>query len=152
MAVPVLLTPSISPNSETNPSFRVYVFKEDGNQTRKKIELIDYLEYYTDFLDPQTIKTGDLNWKLEYDFASAYNETKIDAQALIRLLKKLRCVIHFFVPAIVLMRHRDDPALYAIWKARTTSLFDPERYAYICAIENNRQPDFLKCLQETNPA
>eukprot|EP01127_Copromyxa_protea_P014298 TRINITY_DN3960_c0_g1_i1.p1 TRINITY_DN3960_c0_g1~~TRINITY_DN3960_c0_g1_i1.p1 ORF type:complete len:427 (-),score=52.13 TRINITY_DN3960_c0_g1_i1:28-1308(-) len=134
--IPILLSPSISPNSQTNPSFRVYLFAEEDTQSGSQgLALLDYLEYYADLMDPKMLSTGKMNWKLEYDFNIAYNQTAVNTAALIDLLRQIR----------------EDPAVYAIWRARCDSLFDPERYAYICAIEYDISDDFLKCLDETNP-
>lgn len=117
-AVPVLLSPSISPNSETNPSFRVYLFTNEMENNIKKLNLVDYVEYYTDFLNPKTKATGELIWKLEYDFNIAYNQTRVDAPALLDLLRQLRCVIYkskltFDLERILLCMQFGEPVVTA---------------------------------------
>jgi hypothetical protein len=92
--VPILLTPAISPNSETNPGFRVYILSEEEKDQEKELFLLDYLEYFADLLDPAVIKSGKLQWKLEYDFDVAYSESRVDSAALIDLLRKLKYVRH----------------------------------------------------------
>lgn len=91
------MSPSISPNTDTNPSFRVYIYTNEEVNGRKDLSLLDYLEYYVDFLDPKTLKTGDLNWKLEYGFNAAYNQTRVDAKAMLDLLRRLRYELVFHI-------------------------------------------------------
>ena len=65
-----LSNPSISPQHDNNPAFRIYQFNK-GN-------LIDYIQYYADLLP----NPNNLIWKLEYIFSYIYNSKDLSGKSL----------------------------------------------------------------------
>jgi len=121
----ILICPSISPNSYTNPAWRVYFANSTSHQ------LMDYIEYYADFLAPRADK---LVWEFEYDFDAAYNQTGVSTSSLQDLFRKLR----------------QDPQLFFMWRGRYESQFSKERYKFLCAMAHPVRADYLRCIDTPN--
>eukprot|EP01126_Amoeba_proteus_P039840 TRINITY_DN4220_c0_g1_i8.p1 TRINITY_DN4220_c0_g1~~TRINITY_DN4220_c0_g1_i8.p1 ORF type:complete len:191 (-),score=32.05 TRINITY_DN4220_c0_g1_i8:310-882(-) len=124
----LLCTPSLSPNTFTNPSFRLFLYSD---AKKNSISFYDYLQYYAELSQPVLTNSGILEWKLEYDFDSAYKESSLGTNSLLDLLHKLE----------------NDTELYSLWRARFEVLFSMDRLKYLCALSNAAREDYLQCLQ-----
>ena len=117
-----LLSPSLSPVSQTNPSFRlVYYDKKDFN-------LIDYDQYFADL--GVLSSNSSVNFVHEYAFDSAYKMASVSSFNVDDLLTKMRT----------------DPLLFSQWMSRRTVLYNPQRYAYFCALSRIDGNEFDKCI------
>jgi hypothetical protein len=122
-----LMAPSVSPVSGTNPTFRLVLVAASSGQ------LLDYEQYFTDFLDSGNDSASFPQWTLEYAFDQAYDELSLSYQALRELFDRLR----------------SDPALMALWTARQLALADRGRVAAICAAGFTEYKQFQECIEKS---
>lgn len=116
-----LVAPSISPDSGTNPSFRLLV----ANRTTHVV--LDYLQYTAELV---ALDSSQLDWQLEYDFDQAYNQSNVSTGALIALLRNMRA----------------HPALYAEYEMRIESVYSADKYIWFCATAHINRVDFMNCV------
>eukprot|EP01129_Flabellula_baltica_P017686 TRINITY_DN988_c0_g1_i2.p1 TRINITY_DN988_c0_g1~~TRINITY_DN988_c0_g1_i2.p1 ORF type:complete len:376 (-),score=64.71 TRINITY_DN988_c0_g1_i2:17-1144(-) len=122
----LLLSPSISPNSFTNPSFRYYIYN------RSDYSLIDYINYYLDLL---LVNQSGPEWKVEYDYSTAYDEEDLSPGSLAKLYNKME----------------NDADLFSNWFKRYSVLYNSERLQYLCAIRYPNTEEYAKCIEEVTP-
>jgi len=120
------IAPGVSPNSYTNPAFRLYTAELHGT-------VLDYTQYYAALYDPSLQVQGNPPvWDEEYDFDVAYNESSVDTDVLSRLLARLRA----------------NPQLLAEWFERSTVLLNVDKWKWLCSMAYPERDAFLRCLEQ----
>ncbi len=124
--VPVSITPSISPIVENNPAFEVL-------ETDAQFRPLNHIAWNLPLDDAQP------QWRLEYDFRSAYSEANMSGATLRQLSRKLA----------------NDPTLrhtfYWHFGSESAAADVPEKWqpVYLCAFTNLTEQSVTPCLLES---
>jgi len=118
----LLLSSSISPRSDTNPSYRVYSYSEND------YTLLDYTHFYADLFSASDL----LYWTPEYSFGEAYSQKNLGTLSLNDLLRALY----------------SNAQIFNEWEARYVVSVNPQRQKFICSIRYSNREDYLKCVAE----
>jgi len=118
----LVISSSLSPNSNTNPSYRIYSYS-DGSYA-----LDDYSHYYTDLF---TVRET-LHWNKEYTFSDAYSKSDVGTSSLSELSESIY----------------KNPELYLQWQSRYDALYSPIRKNYYCSIKYTIREEYLNCIGE----
>jgi sphingomyelin phosphodiesterase acid-like 3 len=124
------LMPSISPIFRNNPGFQIYAYD------RMSGIVLNYHTYYLSNLSTAGTATAlrNLEWKLEYDFRSAYRQKALDVAAVKSIAGDLKTSASIQDTYIRFYSVSGPPA------------FDKaELPAYSCAILHTALEDFEKC-------
>jgi sphingomyelin phosphodiesterase acid-like 3 len=124
------LVPSISPIFRNNPGFQIYEYD------RMSGIVLNYHTYYLSNLSTAGTATAlrNLEWKLEYDFRSAYGQKALDVAAVKSIAGELKTSASI---QDIYMRFYSVSGPPAFDKA--------ELPAYSCAILHTALEDFEKC-------
>ncbi|KAJ3434022.1 sphingomyelin phosphodiesterase [Anaeramoeba flamelloides] len=128
------ISPSITLNHETNPSFRKMYF----DRSSKKI--IDYDQYFFDLrLANQHAltskgKDSDIKWRVGYSFKDAYNVDDATPTSLQKVIQKIE----------------DDPVESTMWHARKHVFYWDKKPGYFCSMTNTLSQDFQKCVNNSH--
>lgn len=120
-----LLAPSISPVTNTNPSYRLVSYDEDT------AALLDYHEIYADLA--LTYVSGELAWREEYTFSEAYGQT-LDAAGMTGLYHDIQV----------------DAAVFNAYLSRRESQYSVQRWQYLCAVGSLDRRAYEVCLETFN--
>eukprot|EP00011_Vannellida_sp_DIVA3-517-6-12_P005582 CAMPEP_0114623786 /NCGR_PEP_ID=MMETSP0168-20121206/10432_1 /TAXON_ID=95228 ORGANISM="Vannella sp., Strain DIVA3 517/6/12" /NCGR_SAMPLE_ID=MMETSP0168 /ASSEMBLY_ACC=CAM_ASM_000044 /LENGTH=441 /DNA_ID=CAMNT_0001835043 /DNA_START=1 /DNA_END=1326 /DNA_ORIENTATION=+ len=120
-----LLAPSVSPVTNTNPSYRLISYDPDT------AVLQDYHEIYADLA--LTYVSGELSWQEEYSFSEAYGET-LDRAGMAALYHNMQV----------------DAVLFNAYLARRESQFSAQRWQYLCAVGSIDRRAYDVCLATFN--
>eukprot|EP01096_Ripella_sp_DP13-Kostka_P000610 TRINITY_DN10663_c0_g3_i2.p1 TRINITY_DN10663_c0_g3~~TRINITY_DN10663_c0_g3_i2.p1 ORF type:complete len:472 (+),score=143.08 TRINITY_DN10663_c0_g3_i2:110-1417(+) len=119
----MLLSPSLSPVSDTNPTIRL-VFYDQSH-----LGVLDYYQYYADLF--KAITKGSIEWSLEYSFDKSYGFSEISASTVSSLLENII----------------QDPRLFNEWIARRVSQFNSSRLKFYCSMAALNRDRFVECAE-----
>jgi hypothetical protein len=117
----LLSSPSVSPVDGNNPGFRVYQIGDNG--------IVNYQQYYADILKNPT---GDLAWKLEYDFNAAYGVGDASPSSLVKAA----------------LYARDDVAGRWLYHGRLYNQAIEDGGFYYCALTCTTAAEILACQKK----
>jgi len=118
----LLLSTSISPNSDSNPSYRVFTYDPYDYYKIK-----DYTHYYTDLF---VAKEDTIDWYKEYTFTEAYKGKDVGTKSLRELLNRMY----------------EDSEEFLNWESRFAVSYSTVRLKYYCSIRYPDREEYLKCI------
>jgi sphingomyelin phosphodiesterase acid-like 3 len=120
----VLSSIAVATGAGNNPGFRVYQIDEKG--------IVNYQQYYADILKNPT---GDMPWKLEYDFKSAYGVDDVSPSSMVKAA----------------MYARDDEAGKWLYQSRIYNQAIRNGGFYYCALTCTTPDEILDCQKTLAP-
>ncbi|KAJ6234068.1 sphingomyelin phosphodiesterase [Anaeramoeba flamelloides] len=127
------ISPSITLNHDTNPSFRKIYF----DRSTKKI--VDYDQYFFDLrlanrhAQTSNGEDSDIKWNLGYSFKDAYHVDDATPTSLQTVIQNME----------------NDPVESTLWHARKHVFYWDEKPGYLCSMQYTLNDDFQKCVNNS---